>query len=390
MTAAESPALLMLSHYFEDQRGGIEIVAAALARELTSLGFAIVWLGTGVDANQCAGTGYRKRSLAASSVAEKVLGIPYPVLLPSAWRTIFRETARSEIVLVHDALYMTSLIGWLSARLHRKPLVIVQHVGFVPFRSALLRALMQLANRLVAAPLLHRADRAIFISELTMKQFAGVRWRREPTLVFNGVDTSIYSPPSASEIERARQALGLPQNVPVALFVGRFVEKKGLQVLEGVARTRGDVMFAFAGRGSLDPRRWGLPNVLVYSDLSGPTLAPLYHASDLLLLPSTGEGFPLVVQEALACGLPIICGNDTAHADSGAAGFLTGVVVDLARTHETARRVSEALTQTLARRWTEVDRRERFEFVRERYSWATSARRYAGILRDVVPGGQEP
>src|SRR5207302_10891712 len=38
------PRLLMLSHYFEQRRGGIEIVAAALARGLTAQGFGIVWL----------------------------------------------------------------------------------------------------------------------------------------------------------------------------------------------------------------------------------------------------------------------------------------------------------------------------------------------------------
>jgi glycosyltransferase involved in cell wall biosynthesis len=384
MTAQQPPALLMLSHYFEERRGGIEIVAAALARELSSLGFAVVWLATGVADNECVRPGYRKRPLVASSVAEKVLGIPYPLLLPSSWRAVLRETARSDVVLVHDALYMTSLIGWLGARLHRKPLVIVQHVGFVPFRSALLRGLMRLANRWIATPLLRRADRALFISELTMRQFAEVRWRRAPALVFNGVDTGIFSPPGAREVEHARQALNLPNDVPIALFVGRFVEKKGLRVLESMARMRSDVLFAFAGGGSLDPRRWRLPNVRVYSDLSGPTLVPLYRASDLLLLPSTGEGFPLVVQEALACGLPVICGSDTARADSGAAGFLTGVKVEPARTHETAHRFSEELTRTLARKWTEVDQRERVEFVRERYSWATTATSYAAILRDVM------
>jgi hypothetical protein len=42
MSAAARPtALLMLAHYSEEQRGGIEIVAAALARELASLGFAV-------------------------------------------------------------------------------------------------------------------------------------------------------------------------------------------------------------------------------------------------------------------------------------------------------------------------------------------------------------
>jgi glycosyltransferase involved in cell wall biosynthesis len=379
-----APALLMLSHYFEEQRGGIEIVAAALARELGSLGFAVVWLGTGTADIHCMHGRYRRSSLSASRVAETLLGVPYPVLLPSAWRTIWRETACCDVVLAHDALYMTSVIGCLAARLHRKPLVLVQHVGLVPYRNALLRGLMRLANRLVAAPLLRCADRVIFISELTMRHFGSVRWRQPPALVFNGVDTNTFSPVSAPRIEEARRDLGLPTDVPVALFVGRFVEKKGLRVLESMARMRRDVLFAFAGHGPLDPRCWGLPNVRVYPDVSKSTLAPLYRASNLLLLPSAGEGFPLVVQEGLACGLPIICGTDTARADANAAAFLTGVEVDLANPQVTARRFSEELTRTLARRWTEVDRRERFEFVLGRYSWASTAASYAGVLRDVL------
>ncbi len=45
-------------------------------------------------------------------------------------------------------------------------------------------------------------------------------------------------------------------------------------------------------------------------DVLGPRprdeVARLYRAADCLLLPSFGEGFPVVAQEALASGLPVI------------------------------------------------------------------------------------
>lgn len=382
--AAHPIRLLMLSHFFEERGGGIEIVASTLARSLTSHGFETAWLASGGAGDKAPHPGYRKVVLGASSVAEKLLGIPYPLLAPSAWLMIFGETARSDVVLVHDALYMSSIVGCLAARLRRKPLVVVQHVGLVPYQSVFLRRLMQAANRCIAAPLLRRADRVIFISEFTKRYFAGLCWRRVPEMIFNGVDTEVFSPVvTSSQSVEARRSLGLPPEVPVALFVGRFVEKKGLRVLEQLARLRSDVVFAFAGSGTLDPRRWGLPHTRVYSGLSGPTLATLYQASSLLLLPSTGEGFPLVVQEALACGLPIICGSDSAGADPSASGFLRGVEVDLSNPERTARLFSEEMTQVLARQWTEGERTARSVFAKARYSWETSVAAYAGILREL-------
>jgi glycosyltransferase involved in cell wall biosynthesis len=381
MGVAPAPIrVLMLSHYFAQHRGGIEAVAAALGRELGSRGFRVTWLASGPTTPEVQ-PHYRQHSLAATEFAERRLSIPYPILRPSAWRRIFREAAQHDVIVAHDALYMTAALGSLAARVWRKPLLIIQHVAFVPFRSAFLRALMRVSNRCIAAPVLRGADQVVFISQLTQQQFSRIRWRRAPLLVFNGVDTATFWPPrDGSQMQSERQALNLPAPAPIVLFVGRFVEKKGLHIVEQMARLRGDLLFAFAGRGALDPRQWRLPNVRVYSELSGAGLAALYRASDVLLLPSVGEGFPLVVQEALACGLAVICGRDTACADELAAPMLTGVEVDLGDPAATAQQFCAALSQVLRRPHTAAERRARAEFAKARYSWQTSGERYAQIL----------
>jgi glycosyltransferase involved in cell wall biosynthesis len=119
----------------------------------------------------------------------------------------------------------------------------------------------------------------------------------------------------------------------------------------------------------------------VYSNLRGENLAELYQASDVFVLPSTGEGFPLVVQEAIACGLPVVCGAETAAADDAMAAFVRGVALHagddegsasdfLARVHELLDQGSNA---------EEVKRKH--DFVRQRYSWHRAVGEYLELAR---------
>lgn len=374
--------LLMVTHYFESHRGGIEIVAGRLAREFARSGIDVAWLATDATHSPDSNVEPRLRAipLPAGNIAERLTGIPYPLLAPASFRRIVREVKAADAVLIHDALYLTSLAAFLAARWFGKPVVVVQHIGAVPFRNPILRRTMELANRFLTRPILARSDQTVFISESTARHFAGLKYRTKPDVIFNGVDTEVFSPPSGvDEIAAARRHFGLPLESPIALFVGRFVEKKGLPVLERLAKARPDIVFAFAGWGPLDPRSWNLGNVRVFDALAGPGLARLYRASDTLVLPSTGEGFPLVIQEALACGLRVICGEETAGADAGASPVVTAVRIDPKDPDRTAVLFERALTSCLEEA-SDGGRSARAEFAAARYSWPRAAARYTEML----------
>jgi glycosyltransferase involved in cell wall biosynthesis len=377
--------LLMVSHYFEEHRGGIEIVASSLARELANRGIDVTWMATDASPVSTTTENVTRITLHASNLLERTIGIPYPLAYPSAWRRIFRETNRANAVLIHDGLYLTSVVAALSASWAGKPYVVVQHIGMVPYNNLLLRSLMSVANKVITRTVLKHADQIVFISEVTQRFFADLQCRRLARLIFNGLDTNVFNPPgNDSEAIEARQHFDLPPSGPIALFVGRFVEKKGLATLRSLAREHPGIIFALAGWGAIDPCKWNLANVRVFTSLSGPTLASLYRASSILVLPSAGEGFPLVIQEALACGLPVLCGLETASADSSACSFVTGTPVDPRDPERTAQLFSQEIARLLAKPNTTAERMKRFAFAHSHYSWASSVEQYANILRELI------
>jgi glycosyltransferase involved in cell wall biosynthesis len=377
--------LLMISAYFDSHRGGIEIVVGHLAREFRRSGLNVAWLACDATAapsnpDVCD----RPIPIRAFNATERMLGIPFPIPGFTALATIRREVANADVVVLHDTLYPTNIAAYLLARWARKPVVVTQHIAAVPYRNLLLHSLMRLMNRLIARPILAGANQVVFISESTARAFADVKFRKPPRLIFNGVDTEIFHPAvDVADKIATRQHFGLPLDRPVALFVGRFVEKKGLNILRHAAQVDCDTAWAFAGWGALDPRSWGLPNVHVFSGLSEATLAPLYRASDAFVLPSIGEGFPLVLQEALASGLPAICSVETASADVKVTSLLHAIAIDNRDVNKTAAQLVQLVHAAINDNTPDLAARC-FEQTCASYNWPRAAKQHLDLISEVA------
>jgi len=384
--------VLIGTAYFETHRGGIEIVAGGLARELQRQGAEMTWVAadSSLPPDAASGCG-ASLPISAWNIAERSLGVPLPLPGPKGVATIWRKVEVVDAILLHDSLYPTNIVAMLAARWHGKPVVLAQHIAAVPYRNPVLRGIMRAANALITRPMLRAADQVVFISAPVARHFANVRFKAAPRVIFNGVDADVFAPaPAGFDRRRVRESLGLSADKSIALFVGRFVEKKGLHIIERLARQRGDLAFAFAGWGPIDPTTWGLPNVHVHSDLQGASLVPLYQCSDVLVLPSVGEGLPLVMQEALACGLPVICGEDTAAADPDAGTLIDGVHIEGSDPDAAAVALSEHIDRVLAddsERSTAVAVRR--AYVLSRYSWPEAARAYLSIMTSLVARAAE-
>lgn len=310
----QPPPLLLVTHYFPAHGGGIELVAGQIGRLLAARRWPIEWFASDTDpAPQYPGVTVRPQP--ACNGIERAFGVPLPVWSVPALGRLVRAVRSSEVVHIHDGHYPANLLAALAARAMRKRLVVTQHVGHVPYRNPLLRLLLALVHRIVGTLVLKQADAVLFVSPLVRKYFERLTGP-QPTFLDrpNGVDTALFAPADRDARQQLRSRLALPADRPVLLFVGRHVEKKGLDLVRELAESSPGWQWCLIGDGPVDPSTWGLANVRALGRLAQYDIVDYYRAADVMVLPSVGEGFPLVVQEAISCGVPVAVHIETRDA----------------------------------------------------------------------------
>lgn len=371
----------LVTHYYPAHRGGVERIAGQLAARLAQEAIAeIGWHASDCDAPPPPAPRLSCFPARSWNVAERRLGFPYPLWTPAALRRLSRACRDADVVHLHDCLYLPNLVAFAAARRARRPVLVTQHVGHVPYRNPLLNLLHRAANRILGSWVLGKADQVIFESHAVREYFLGfVRFRSPPQLVENGVDTQVFFPVDLERRAALRAGFGVPAGRPLLLFLGRFVEKKGLPALRELTARIPQAHWLFAGWGPLDPSAWGRGNVTVVPSPSSGQLAGLYQAADLLVLPSVGEGFPLSVQEAMACGTPALVGAETAAGCPAAGGLVLG---EAAGNEDTVKRWTARLQDLLAAPQALQSMRPAVaEFARTHWSWDRCVARYADALR---------
>ena len=306
--------IALITHFYPAHRGGVEIAAYNIAKSLSeSREIEITWCSADCDEAPRNDENFQSIPLKSSNIIEKLLPFPYPLIFPGSILKLFKIIQKSDLVHIHDFLYMSNILAFIFAKVSRKKIIITQHIGFIPYKNPVLRFILTILNKSLGKLMLSKSDATIFISQNVMNYFSNI-CRNTDNFHFipNPTDTNIFRVFDETERIIAREKYVLKRFT--FLFVGRFTGKKGLPVIKEIAEDFPDCDFIFAGWGVMDPTDWGLCNVQVQSGLTGEKIAELYNVADALILPSYGEGFPLVVQEALACGLDIIVSREIVNA----------------------------------------------------------------------------
>jgi glycosyltransferase involved in cell wall biosynthesis len=283
---------------------GAETQLAHLAVGLREAGHTVTLLATGkivVDPDPFEAAGIEVVGLNVRHRWEKLL-VPFKVA---------RQARRCD--LVHCTGWDATLWGRLGALLARRPAVITEHTPGREYqvspKGAPRKRAIALHSRLL--------DRSTYATIVVGE------WQRQ-LLEREGVrGGSIVHIPNAvpvAELRRqvgngsGRAGLGIPEEALVMIEVARFAPQKGQAALLRMAaelRERlGDVRVLFVGSGSTEEevRREAERLDAGWASFLGhrEDVAALLGLADISVLPSTGEGLPMALIEAIAVGTPVI------------------------------------------------------------------------------------
>lgn len=273
--------------------------------------------------------------ISALGIPVEALGVDSIVSIPRAFYQLIKRFRAIRPAVVHTWMYHADLLGGVAARV-----VGIRAVTWGILQSNLSSEVNKYSTLLVAracallSPWL--PARILSCSRFGKIKHVEFGYKEDKFFVLPlGFDLTIFRP-DAEAYQAIRVELGLQPNTPLVGLVGRFdPQKNHLGFLEACAivrRSRPDVHFLLVGNG-VDHKNQQLQAAIAGNRLLGVVhlvgarkdIPRIMAALDVLASSSHGEGFPNVLGEAMATGVPCVVTN---VGDSAFVVQETGIIVE--------------------------------------------------------------
>jgi UDP-glucose:(heptosyl)LPS alpha-1,3-glucosyltransferase len=362
--------------------GGVETVAAELARVFTRSGLPNVVLASAVSKTFEKDTNVERvapwLSLIPTRGVFRHLGriLVVPLFTLAATRAI-RKRYPDAVVLSHgDSLAGDVLV---VHAVNAQSLMEKRNAGSWRWLLNPLHLWVSLRDRWMIGGLRYRMFVAVSSRVATeLQQIYAVPPSRI-RVISNGIDLQRFSRSAESRTE-IRGLFDIPPDARLLLFVGHEFQRKGLEHLIGALdRLDDNTWLLVVGSDNPAPYRKLSPRVQDRVIFAGARsdLPQLYSAADAFVLPTAYETFSLVCMEAMACGLPVFAtaaGGIEEYLRDGVNGFRISMDADDIAAKLAAAFADPALMQRL---------REGAVATAKIYGWERIGGEYIEVLKQI-------
>lgn len=242
----------------------------------------------------------------------------------SLWNT-YKFLKREKPQIVHTHTPKAGIVGMLAANLAGVPHRLHTVAGLPLVESAgVKRKVLEFVEKLTyaSANMVYPNSKGLYDYILEHNYTDKYKLKVIGNGSSNGIDTLFFSPDQVSEVQKEllRKELNIKDEDFVFVFVGRLVGDKGINELVKafslLNKTKNaENQFKLLLVGSLEQELDPLPEDVLSQIKNNPDIIdigfqkdvrPYFAISDVLVFPSYREGFPNVVMQAGAMGLPSI------------------------------------------------------------------------------------
>lgn len=277
------------------------------------------------------------------------------VVTPSIIPVLQKSLRKFDVIHIHSCISFQGFFTSLFAKRNGVPYILQAH-GSVPRSQQ--RILKSVYDGLFSFRMLRNASKVIALSQTEAQQYLGTGVPKEKIeIIPNGINTSEFS--DLPHRESFRKKFSISDDEKIVLYLGRIHKIKGIDILvyafSNVIEKLKNVKLVVVGPddGYLSELQRLIKalkienDVLVLGPLYGKDKLEAYSGTDVYVLPSRYETFPMSVLEAVACGSPVILSEKC-----GVAGYFkdkVGLVVEPDSKH-----LEEAIMEMLLNREKQV------------------------------------
>lgn len=293
--------LLVVAHRWPPRYGGLQNIAYLYAEKLTKYFEVSIFTSKERNVKNMCPKKCKLIEGGASMFLYKTLGVPFPLFSYYALKKLKRAVKESDYVFIHDRYYLSSYFASKYAQVYKKKIILMLHTPILKYSFP--KSLLYYFLNLISKKAVKNSNLVISVSKDTEKNVLNY-------YDLNNVKKVIYNPVNLKDFGRISD----DKKEFNVLWVGRFVEKKGVFLLPKIAKilAKKKITLNVIGDGPLFEKikkeSLGISNLKLLGKISDrKKILNFYKNSSVYLVTSLhGEAFPLVIGDALASGLSVV------------------------------------------------------------------------------------